>query len=547
MVRIEALTTHPVQVDLQPSGRALFEPTAHPTRIDQPALSERDLATAAGIVREVLLHRGRRVSGLPPRRRGTVYLVSRTTAQSARRRDDLLFPVRERRDPSGATVVASALGRFQAPRWRRALRWLRTPRLRRRNLTRADWPIGVGLATATAFLAAALSAVPDAVTGDWTAPQTPRRLVVTAILLAVGGATLGWTVLRWRQRSRWLRNRGTAYLLKEEPTYWAHEERESFLAKLRREFARTIWVPGPDVLGEPWGWPLDESATGWGRKVDELVRAFRVARHNDDQTTPNSVFIWAPWPVALAFGARAAAGRVAGGRRGLTLEVRQRPQFGRLGGLKARRWSREPHLFLRGTPGPTLAEALPGARVSEHSRLASLLVTEVADTWSEEEPLDEHGRTALVLLVRLSAQKWGPLPPIEPDQAVEPVTLQFDDAAGLGLAEYGRAQLVEFRCAMPGDAPIPWAAYPALVSSVAEWICRSVAGNRAAEVVLLGMVGPTEVALGLGIHAAQAAVAAAAAGSGHWPEHLWPLVYRGVPGKPAFVVPGLDLGTAALR
>lgn len=543
-LRIEALTPHPAWIRLHGDGRVAFEPAGAAARVEHPVLSERDLPTAAGPVRELLLRRGTRLTGVPPRRRGTAYLVPAAVARAARGRDDLLFPLRERRDPATGTLVATALGRFEAPWWRRGPGWPPGRGIRRRPEASGDrTSLAVGLVLATALLAAGLGTLPVTLRDGLTAggaAGVALGVATTVGLLLLGVAALGWSVRRLRARHRSSLRRGCAYLVTEEAMTWSHQERAAFLAELDREFARTAFVPGPRELGQNWSWSLAAEATRWERKVTELVQAFQAIRHNDDQVAAPSLFVWAPWPVACGFAARAAATA--------PVALRMRPHGG-----AGRGWPREPHLFRPAATGTSPTEPIPAGDavrehatgapgIREHHRMASLLVTDTSDCWSAEEALDAHGRKALVLVVRIGGGKWGPLPAVTAEPSLEPVTLQLEDAAGLGLAEFGRAELLEYSCGTAEDAPPPWPAYPELVTSVAEWIRRSVAEHRGAEVVLLGLAAPTEFATGLGIHAAHAA----AGGTDAWPEHLWPLVYRGESGKPAFVVPALDLGTAPL-
>lgn len=80
-------------------------------------------------------------------------------------------------------------------------------------------------------------------------------------------------------------------------------------------------VPGPTALDENWRWRADAvGAPQSDARADQHVHSFWAVRYNDDQVTRNALFTWAPWPVAMAFGARATARS-----RGLVLNVRQRP------------------------------------------------------------------------------------------------------------------------------------------------------------------------------------------------------------------------------
>ena len=72
------------------------------------------------------------------------------------------------------------------------------------------------------------------------------------------------------------------------------------------------------------------------------MHSFWAVHYNDDHVTRNAVFVWAPWPVAMAFGARATARR-----RGLVLHVRQRPSDGAAGARRELRLADGAHDFLR--------------------------------------------------------------------------------------------------------------------------------------------------------------------------------------------------------
>jgi hypothetical protein len=81
--------------------------------------------------------------------------------------------------------------------------------------------------------------------------------------------------------------------------------------------------------------------------------------YNDDQITHNALFTWAPWPVAMAFGARATARS-----RGLVLNVRQRPSYTAGPERHEVRLTDAAHDFLRGRQLPPLNETSPGHTVA---------------------------------------------------------------------------------------------------------------------------------------------------------------------------------------
>lgn len=85
---------------------------------------------------------------------------------------------------------------------------------------------------------------------------------------------------------------------------------------------------------------VGNGAERWSAKVDDLVRAYWTVQHNDDNRAHGSILVWAWWSLAMAFAARATAGR-----RELVLRVRQRPSRGREGRLDLDAWRQEPHDF----------------------------------------------------------------------------------------------------------------------------------------------------------------------------------------------------------
>lgn len=540
-MRVENLTAHSVVVDCGRAGSVTIPPAGRMARVAEPAASETDVLTDRGTVREVVIRRSRSVSGLPPPRDGVVYLVPRLTALAACRRRDLVFPLGERRDEHGAVVSAQAIGRY-APR--RSLRsWpIRAWRGLARGWNSAvsrDWLIGAGFAVATAVLGAALGVLPDLAAEGWTDPTTLGRRWALAVLGGVGVLVLGTSVFAWRRRNALQRRRGTAYIVKEEGGDWTRDESEWFLSDLRRRFARTLWVPGPDKLGRRWAWPLDGGAGDWDGKVDELVRSFHATRYNDDQQTANALFVWAHWSVAVAFGARSVRGQ-----RDLVLDVRQRPSHGRMGELRPADWSQPPHRFRRGDSVPAILDLVPGAELRE-LRWPARVVISPRPSAPAGRPSDQEARPIRVLLARLIPRSWGPLPDVtagrsaKADQQEAPpedVLVRLEDAAGLCGPRDFTTTIEELRCLAPEShkGRFPWPAFPSLARVVTDWLARQAAADDNA-VLLLGMLVPPEVALGLGIVAGQA-------DGREWPERLWPIVHVGVNGGYELVVPRLDLG-----
>jgi hypothetical protein len=491
-------------------------------RVAEPRLGEAIIATTAGTVREVRLRRSADIEGLPPPRDGVLYVVPRLTALAAAGRDDLVFPHEEHRDSAGQVIGAAALGRFEPQ-----TRSRRPPDgvlRRQRDVSTITRRLGVVLAVATALLGGALGVAPDVVAADPGKADFWPRIVSGLVLLAAGGMTLWGGVRLWRHREDLLHRRGTAYVIDELAEAWTYEEKQSFLADLASHFAVVLRVPGPAELGDAWRWPLGPGAERWHEKVEDLVRAFWAVHYNDDQATHNAVLIWAWWPVAVGFAARATLGR-----RRVTLRVRQRPSSGREGPLDGAGWRKEPHRFVRDPGLATLGREVP-------ARTVTVTVTPRRAGPSGSAPPATPGRTPTaptLLLVRMTRGLWGDTlaPDTPPDT---PVTLQIDDAAGIGFAGTAPVRLLEWQHLAPPDTFHPWQDAPALAQSATEWISRTTRGLPGP--VLLGMLVPQEVGVGMG-------VLIGALPRDRWPQHLWPVhLERPRTGQP-LVIPGLDLGT----
>jgi hypothetical protein len=387
---------------------------------------------------------------------------------------------------------------------------------------RHDRLIPAGYGIAALFGGGALGVVPALVTGDWKSGQTWAQLWLCVSLAVVAAAALGFSEIARRGRDRMLERNGTAYIIQEQARFWAADKAERFREGIRRQFARVIQVPGPVEASPGWDWPLDADARHWDRKADELVRAFRVLHIDetrDGTVTPNGVFMWAWWAVAMAFGMRVTAAD-----RSLSLDVWQRPSNARMGEVTPETWAQRPNRF--GTA------ALPASlSVSEH-------------VWPVELTLSRRGRVRAsgangdvsVLLVRFSSRDWGPLPEVTGSVPGDRLPLHLYDAAGVAAAGASQADVHELRCVPPGPE-FPWQDFPALAAEAAGWIERKTR-ELAGRTLLLGTVMPQEVGLGMGILAGQEVRRAS------WPAHLWPIVYQQATRE--FTVPYLDLGSAAV-
>jgi hypothetical protein len=398
-----------------------------------------------------------------------------------------------------------------------------------------SWLIPAGVAAGTLFLGAALGVVPVVVAGSWHDAQTRDQVWACLGLVAVGAAFLVATAIVYSGRGRLLSRNGTAYIIQEEAREWSSETSAGFLSSAARQFAGIIHVPGPGKLGGHWDWPLGAGAQHWDAKADELVRSFQALHYDDDPETPNGIFQWAWWAVAVAFGARVTAAD-----RSLVLDVWQRPSRGRAGSLIPVPWSQRPHRFGQGDP-PRLAEILPESAPREFLWPAQLTINTREPAGSTSRPVG--GPRPGVLLVRLGRQSWGPIPALtaadqKPNgaEADRSMSLVLEDAAGLRTNGTSAAEIHELRCEPPaGSTWFPWPAVPSVATEVSAWIRRK-RGELTGRPVVLGAVMPPEIALGLGILAGQDSPSG-------WPIHLWPIVYQR--STDALVVPRLDLGTAA--
>lgn len=552
-VPIVNLTAHDVMLDVQvgPPPEDGEIPAILPVRLPPAGriarVAERDaesvsLHAESGVVRRVTMPRSRSVSGLPDRVPGVVYLVSRLTAHAARSRPDLVFPHAERRDQDGAILgvqaVGSYLSRWSPGWWVVAARTrLRAVRGRALGLER-PWLIALSFAASTALVGAALGVLGDGIVNNKGNASHWWAGGVFAVCGLAFGAVGGWL---WWSGKRLQSQYGTAYVIDEIADTWTYEEKRSFLMTMRTWFVRTLTVPGPADLGADWRWPLDEGAHLWSNRVDDLVRAFWATHFNDDHVTANAVFVWAAWPVAVAFGARAVAGR-----RGLVLQVRQRPSSGRMGNRDTVDWKQSPHAFdLDRSAGQGQQHQGAGASprtwsaqvtVEPHTRAHGSPSTAVSDT---PDP-DGNKQELHVLLIRMTTGRWGTLD--SEAQSGEPVSLAVASAGSVRLAIEGTqlsATIHEWRW-LPdddGDGYHAWQTYPTLARAATDWlaeICRQFPRHT----FLLGMLVPQEVSVGIGIQAARTA-------PGAWPEHLWPLLWDQPRNR--FVIPGIDLGQASLQ
>ena len=544
-------TELPLSNDADNAGAVILRlpPEGTFARVDDKSsrLSEGCLNAGTGVVTVTRLRRSGMLKDLPPPAEGTRLVVSRLTALAARHRRDLVFPFSELRDPDGRIVGVRGLGAFR-PSLALVQRYRDWRTRARADLAASavgrEWLTGVLFVAATALLSGFLALIPgaadNAVRHGWAGGGLAWTSWSSIACLIAGGWVLAIGAWRWRRRGEVLSERGTAYVIDEVAASWQHEEKESVLTDIRAGFARTLLVPGPGALDEAWDWQADgDSAARWDENVDRLVRSFWAVHYNDDQITRNALYTWAPWPVAMAFGARATALR-----RGLVLHVRQRPSYGAAGPRTELCLTEPAHDFLRTTPSVPLAESAPEHAVRCLPGQVMVTIETLPDQDASRRPRTSAARYAkspgsaarpvLLLVIRTIAEKIGDIPLDLTD--APPVTIQVAARLARTILPTGNrpVTVAEWRLdsAVTPNPPLPWRAFPAAVGQLADWIIAESAA-RPDHVVLIASRMPQELAVGLGIQLAQL---------GHkWPRHAYPVYYaRGL------VVPYLRLGAESV-
>ncbi len=412
-----------------------------------------------------------------------------------------------------------------------------------------QWLTGVLFATATALLSAALALTPAAIdnalrNGWGGAGQAVSS--ASAVFFAVAGlASLGWAAWRWHERGVVLSERGTAYLVEEHATAWWHEEKATVLAAIGSGFASVLRVPGPTALDESWRWQADAvGAPQWDARTDQLVHSFWAVHYNDDQITRNALFTWAPWPVAMAFGARATARS-----RGLVLNVRQRPSYTAGVDRHELRLTDVAHDFLRGRDLPPLSQLAPRHAIAALSGTLGVTIeplvasnaTLPVQPSSQAHPRREGnagGSTAPRLLVLVVRVVVGPIGPIGVDLSKIPSVTLRAPANLVGPVLPGGTHSVpvaEWRldCDVRPRQQLPWAAFPCVADSIADWVVQQSRRHRA-DVVVLAARLPQELAVALGVHLGQR-------------PHIWPWqMYPAFFDQGELVVPELRLGAESV-
>jgi hypothetical protein len=541
---------------------ARIAPDGRFARVDDGAarLRERLIDTESGVVRLTGLRRSDRLVDLPAPRAGTRYVVSRVTALAARGRGDLVFPFDEIRDEDGRVIGARGLASFR-PRpavWRLPGAWRAAARERRlgRPVDRQTLT-GVLFAVATALLSGALSLFPGALdeakADGWGVAWASWTLRLTVVFAVAGLAALAGAAWRWHRRGVMLEERGTAYVIEEPAVGWRHEEKEPMLADVGRGFATVLRVPGPADLGSDWRWEADaQAAPQWDERVDELVSSFWAVHYNDNKLTHNAVYVWAPWPVAMAFGARATARG-----RGLTLHVRQRPSYGAGGPHRRPRLTDDAYDFLRHEGLPDLAAAAPRHVRAEDSRPVKITIEPLGTSaGSQHGGRDGHGdsrsrpgagasgQDLLLLIIRVT---HGPVGPIPVDLAeARPFTIHVSSSLAGRVIPAGphTVRVVEWRLD-PREAraervpDLPWKGFPAAAEDIAGWVVEQAAEHEGP--ALLATRIPQELAVGLGVQLGQRSWDRTP--GQRWPEKVYPVFHTG---GDTLVIPDLQLGAESV-
>lgn len=372
-------------------------------------------------------------------------------------------------------------------------------------LVTRDWVIAAAFSIGMASLSAAFGIVPDLAVDGWADNARLPWLVGSSVAAVV---TLGTAMAMWWFRNTLLHRRGTAYLIEELSPDWDPEDRRAFKAAVRSQFSAIQEVLGPGRLRNEQVWTFDDRGCQlWDERLTDLVHSFRALHANDDPTTDNALYMWAPWSVALAFGLR-----TVGRHRGVHLHVRHRPSYGRLGEAQPVGFM---HAGISFRDTDALRTPLTGI-VTQRERSVRLCA-------------DPGGAatSVTVLLVRTSDRPYASLPAAAGCRISK---MAVRDGAGLGLPRRQKVTVREW-VYRPQNRFIPWREYQSVAFAAAEWIRDCSAAAEPNAIILLGTLLPQEIGVGIGI------VAAAMPG---WPPRLWPLMYDAK--DEALVIVRLNLG-----
>lgn len=401
-----------------------------------------------------------------------------------------------------------------------------------------DASIAVTFSVATALIGVFLGVSADLAKDasvEGTKLTTYFYTALPAGLLGLGSLILGYKL--WRNAAAQRTGRGTAYVIDELGDGWTPSDKAEFEQTVALEFSNVLQVPSPLAGRDRWTWQLDETgAAQWDSKVNELVRNFEIVRHNDDQITANGVFITAPWPIGVALGVRVPATR-----RGLTLNVYQRPSDGQ--GARVAGYIRSPRLKRPRLPDP-IDFLAPAGRADPTSACPYRLREKrfhVNLQVSGCPPQPAAGPTSVTIVVVRPVLGWfGSVPPNTematlPDQQ----TLVVHNWSTLSIAS-GECNAIELSLTKDGQSlnsgtKLEFPDFPAIVESIVTWFTAAKLGGT----VILATTMPQEIGFGIGMRWYKSA-------NNSRPGALLPALFerpRQTGDAGHFVIPNLNLGS----
>lgn len=346
-------------------------------------------------------------------------------------------------------------------------------------------------------------------------------LIAVCAVGAVGALLYGWRATRLR-RDLDVKT-GSAYLLLAKADGWHGDVlQQDDITRIGKAYSRQYMVMSARDLTHAWAWPYaGEGLLRWSGGVDDQVTAFRVLHHVDDQSTPNNVFAYLPWPAAMAWSAR-----LLSSAPGLSLKVAHRSSGARQGLIRAS--LTEPALDFR--PQEASVSEFVGRELPP--RRARLKITQVGPSSTSGVVLTGKAATlpVRILLVRMTGGTWSTLTYDTP--AGEVLDLTLAAPSKLGLPETCEAELLEWQL-LPKEAFHEWTDFPALVRAARDWVAARAVHEG---ITLLGTLLPQECSVGLGID-----IAASDRG---WPASIWPIYIADRDLPPC--IPDLDLGASSI-
>lgn len=431
-------------------------------------------------------------------------------------------------DRSSPTRETRALARIRRKlrTWltrRGVLRWWTRHGLPRwiARLARSDWLLGLAFTLANVLLSAWLGTLLSASDQD---NRSQLAVIAGWIVLIVGLGSLAAALLGWRRRGKLRSEAGTAYLVKEHGRAWDAVDDSDFETLLTNRFDATIRVAGPRTTDAGWTWGLDErEGPAWDDQVDRLVDAVHISNSLDRPGSPNVLFVWCHWPVALELGRR-----LRQKHRGFGFSIGQRPSFGNQGDL-----------YPKGRPEHALSfEDAPRGSTAQLQKMPAYrvplrLTSEAAASAPSERNESPMGGPVL-LLVRMTKGGFGDPPTVAPGTSPGPQPLKVtslqiaacsgDPQLGNALAQAAANGTIEVReLQSVASGSHDFRTFPALAHAILEWLRTQVRANPHVT-YLLGCNAPQELVLGMGKLLSREARGDASAG-----VRLWPLVSDGAP------------------